>query len=87
MTQFNQFLLLLPCIVLKKNPKALEIASLAKAVPYLEFGLDADDKKCHELGEVLKKFYFGYTAISKRTIWTFLMVCDWNFILEQNEGL
>lgn len=58
--------------VLMKKPKDLDKVNFTKA--FHEFCLDPDDKKSHELAEVLRKFYFGYTTMSKRTIYTYLMV-------------
>lgn len=59
-----------------KKPNDLNKTNLANTLPFYEFGLDPDNEECQELGEALRKFYFGYTPISKETIWTYLMVCD-----------
>lgn len=60
--------------VLMKKPSTLKKINLANAVPFQEFGLDPDGKKCQELGQSMKKFYFGFSSISADTIWTYLMV-------------
>lgn len=57
-----------------KKPSTLKKVNLANAVPFQELGLNTDSEKCQELGQSIKKFYFGFSSLSADTIWTYLMV-------------
>lgn len=61
-------------LVLMKKANELKKINLANALPIHELDLDPSSKICRQLGESLKRYYFGYTTLSKRTIWTYLMV-------------
>lgn len=71
----------IPFAVLMKKPSTLKKVNLANAVPFQEFGLNAESEICQELGESIKKFYFGFSSLSADTIWTYLMVCQMVYIV------
>lgn len=77
----------LPRTELAKKPKDLYKVDLANAVPFQEFGIDPGSMKCLELGEALRKYYFGYTSISKGTLWSYLTVCFAVWIYSMNGPL
>lgn len=64
----------IPIAVLMKKPSTLKKINLANAVPFQELGLNADSEQCQQLGDSIKKFYFGFSSLSADTIWTYLMV-------------
>lgn len=47
---------------------------LENALPIHELGLDVDNTQCREMGKELKKFYFGFSAVSTETVLVYLMV-------------
>lgn len=57
-----------------KKPSILSKLKLEYALPFHETGLDPDGEQNHEMGVDLKKFYFGYSALTVDTILVYLMV-------------
>lgn len=49
---------------------------LEYALPTHELGLDVESAQCREMGEQLKKFYFGFSALSIETVFVYLMVIN-----------
>lgn len=60
--------------VLMKKPSVQKKIDLACAIPFHEFGMDSESEQCQKLGQLLKKFYFGFAPLSADTIYTYLMV-------------
>lgn len=50
---------------------------LENALPITELGIDVESSHALEMGEQLKKFYFGFSALSMETLLVYLMVI-WN---------
>lgn len=57
-----------------KKPTLLSKLKLEYALPFDELGIDVDSQQCRDMGKQLKKFYFGYSALSVETIFVYLMV-------------
>lgn len=57
-----------------KKPSILSKLKLENLLPFHELGMDVDSDQCRELGKKLKKFYFGFSAVSPETIFVYLMV-------------
>lgn len=47
---------------------------LENALPIHELGIDVESTQAHEMGKQLKKFYFGFSALSIETVLVYLMV-------------
>lgn len=47
---------------------------LEYALPIQELGIDVNSMQVNELGKQLKKFYFGFSALSLETVLVYLMV-------------
>lgn len=57
-----------------KKPSTLSKINLAYTLPLHDLGVDVESEQGHEMGKQLKKFYFGYSALSVETIFVYLMV-------------
>lgn len=66
--QFN-----FPLVTMKK-PSLISKLKLEYALPFTDLGIDVDSQQCRDMGKQLKKFYFGYSALSVETIFVYLMV-------------
>lgn len=60
--------------VTMRKPSILSKIKLEYLLPLYELGLDVDSEQCRIMGEELKKFYFGYSAVSAETVLVYLMV-------------
>lgn len=65
--------------VTMRKPSILPKIKLEYLLPVYELGLDVESERCREMGEELKKFYFGYSAVSAETILVYLMVGSVSF--------
>lgn len=57
-----------------KKPNILAKLKMEYLLPIFELDLDSESEQCRAMGRELKKFYFGYSAISVETIFVYLMV-------------
>ncbi|XP_055320705.1 esterase B1-like [Sitodiplosis mosellana] len=59
-----------------KKPSLLQKLKLEYTLPFHELDVDFDSDQAREMGKQLKKFYFGYSAISVETIFVYLMILN-----------
>lgn len=59
-----------------KKPSLLSKLKIEYLLPFQELGFDLESEQTREIGKKLKKFYFGFSAISPETVFVYLMVKD-----------
>lgn len=57
-----------------RRPSLLPKIRLEYALPLDELDLDVDSPQVQEMGDELKKFYFGFSALNMETVLVYLMV-------------
>lgn len=69
-----------PFSVTTRRPSLMSKIRLANALPIDELDIDVESTQAHEMGEQLKKFYFGFSELSIETVLVYLMVIQQLFV-------